>query len=168
MGAGALSKSRSKSIGHNLHQKMMVLDMERERAEGTKSQMTSSMPWSSQSSSKPPALRRRDANNARNYELRMSKSSDSITAAKMMAMRQMQQQNGQGRGAQGLRINQDMSKSMEKQIDVYTKTRDDIRKILQVPPLLKIASACCQSYKRGPIGFYTRKAALRNIFAFPV
>ena len=166
MGAGALSKSRSKSIGHNLHQKMMVLDMERERAEGTKSQMTSSMPWSSQSSSKPPALRRRDANNARNYELRMSKSSDSITAAKMMAMRQMQQQ-GQGR-SQGLRINQDMSKSMEKQIDVYTKTRDDIRKILQVPPLLKIASACCQSYKRGPIGFYTRKAALRNIFAFPV
>ena len=137
MGAGALSKSRSKSIGHNLHQKMMVLDMERERAEGTKSQMTSSMPWSQ---SKPPALRRRDANNARNYELRMSKSSDSITAAKMMAMRQMQQQqNGQGRGAQGLRINQDMSKSMEKQIDVYTKTRDDIRKILQVPPLLKIA-----------------------------
>ena len=136
MGAGALSKSRSKSIGHNLHQKMMVLDMERERAEGTKSQMTSSMPWSSQSS-KPPALRRRDANNARNYELRMSKSSDSITAAKMMAMRQMQQQ-GQGR-SQGLRINQDMSKSMEKQIDVYTKTRDDIRKILQVTPLLKIA-----------------------------
>ena len=133
MGAGALSKSRSKSIGHNLHQKMMVLDMERERAEGTKSQMTSSMPWSSQSS-KPPALRRRDANNARNYELRMSKSSDSITAAKMMAMKQMQQQ-GQGR-SQGLRINQDMSKSMEKQIDVYTKTRDDIRKILQV---LKIA-----------------------------
>ena len=136
MGAGALSKSRSKSIGHNLHQKMMVLDMERERAEGTKSQMTSSMPWSSQSS-KPPALRRRDANNARNYELRMSKSSDSITAAKMMAMRQMQQQ-GQGR-SQGLRINQDMSKSMEKQIDVYTKTRDDIRKILQVPLLLEIA-----------------------------
>ena len=133
MGAGALSKSRSKSIGHNLHQKMMVLDMERERAEGTKSQMTSSMPWSTQSS-KPPALRRRDANNARNYELRMSKSSDSITAAKMMAMRQMQQQ-GQGR-SQGLRINQDMSKSMEKQIDVYTKTRDDIRKILQVPQLL--------------------------------
>ena len=41
MNAGALSKARSKSIGHNLHQKMMVLDMERERAEGTKSQMTS-------------------------------------------------------------------------------------------------------------------------------
>ena len=123
MNAGALSKSRSKSIGHNLHQKMMVLDMERERAEGTKSQMTSSMPWSS----KPPALRRRDANNARNYELRMSKSSDSITAAKLLAMKQQQGK------AQGLRINQDMSKSMEKQIDVYTKTRDDIRKILQVP-----------------------------------
>ena len=136
MNAGALSKSRSKSIGHNLHQKMMVLDMERERAEGTKSQMTSSMPWSS----KPPALRRRDANNARNYELRMSKSSDSITAAKMLAMRQLQQ--GQGRGAEqgGLRINQDMSKSMEKQIDVYTKTRDDIRKILQVPRSLR--SSC--------------------------
>ena len=57
----------------------------------------------------------------------MSKSSDSITAAKLLAMKQMEQ----GR-TQGLRINQDMSKSMEKQIDVYTKTRDDIRKILQV------------------------------------
>ena len=105
---------------------MMVLEMEQERAEGTKSQMTSSMPWSS----KPPALRRRDANNARNYELRMSKSSDSITAAKLLAMKQQQGK------AQGLRINQDMSKSMEKQIDVYTKTRDDIRKLLQVHPLL--------------------------------
>ena len=63
---------------------------------------------------------------SRNYELRMSKSSDSITAAKLLAMKQQQGK------AQGLRINQDMSKSMEKQIDVYTKTRDDIRKILQV------------------------------------
>ncbi len=31
-----------------------------------------------------------------------------------------------------MRINQDMSKSIEKQIDVYTKTREEIRKILQV------------------------------------
>ena len=67
----------------------------------------------------------------RNYELRMSKSSDSITAAKLLAMKQQQGK------AQGLRINQDMSKSMEKQIDVYTKTRDDIRKILQVPRSLR-------------------------------
>ena len=88
--------------------------------------MPHSMPWSS----KPPALRRRDAN-ARNYELRMSKSSDSITAAKLLAEARMRQQQGKAPGG-GLRINQDMSKSMEKQIDVYTKTRDDIRKILQV------------------------------------
>jgi hypothetical protein len=132
---GFQQKSRSKSIGHSLSQKMIELDMERERAEGTKSQMTSSMPWSS----KPPALRRRD-NNQRNYELRMSKSSDSITAAKLMAEARMnQQQREQSRGfggvggkAPGLRINQNMSSSMEKQIDVYTKTRDDIRRILQV------------------------------------
>ena len=95
------------------------------------------MPWSS----KPPALRRRDAN-ARNYELRMSKSSDSITAAKLLAEARMRQQQEKAPG--GLRINQDMSKSMEKQIDVYTKTRDDIRKILQVTrsfaPVLQLNS----------------------------
>ncbi len=134
---GLQQRSRSKSIGHNLSQRLVELDYERERTEGTKSQMTSNMPWST----KPPALRRRD-NNLRNYELRMSKSSDSITAAKMLAearMRQQQQQPQQrgpaavfGRGGGGgLRINQDMSRSMEKQIDVYTKTREDIRRILQ-------------------------------------
>jgi hypothetical protein len=61
------------------------------------------------------------------YELRMSKSSDSITAAKLLAEARMRNQN-----SGGLRINQDMSKSIEKQIDVYTKTRDEIRKLLQV------------------------------------
>jgi hypothetical protein len=30
-----------------------------------------------------------------------------------------------------LRINKDMSKSIERQIDVYTKTREDIREILE-------------------------------------
>jgi len=41
----------------------------------------------------------------------------------------MQNKEAQGHG---LRINKDMSKSIEKQIDIYTKTREEIRKILQV------------------------------------
>ena len=63
---------------------------------------------------------------SKGYELRMSKSSDSFTAAKLLAEARMNQSGG------GLRINKDMSKSIEKQIDVYTKTREEIRKILQV------------------------------------
>ena len=40
----------------------------------------------------------------------------------------------------GLRINQNMSKSIEQQIDVYTKTREEIRKILQVHNVNKLVS----------------------------
>ena len=58
----------------------------------------------------------------------MSKSSDSITAAKMLAEARM---NNEPKHIP-LRVNQDMSKSIEKQIDVYTKTREDIRRILQL------------------------------------
>jgi len=53
----------------------------------------------------------------------MSKSSDSITAAKLLA--ESRQKEGSN-----LRINQDMSKSIERQLDVYTKTREEIRNII--------------------------------------
>eukprot|EP00095_Tigriopus_kingsejongensis_P006186 maker-scaffold191_size271209-snap-gene-1.35 protein:Tk06186 transcript:maker-scaffold191_size271209-snap-gene-1.35-mRNA-1 annotation:"s6 family -specific metalloendopeptidase adhesin" len=114
------SKLRSKSIGNNLSQKMLELEEEKERVEATSNQSKTILPWAS-SNSKAPVLRKRDAFR-QGYELRMSKSSDHITAAKMLAEARMQSNQG---------LNRDMSKSIERQIDVYTKTRDDIRKILQ-------------------------------------
>ena len=80
--------------------------------------------------------------NFQGYALRMSKSSDSITAAKLLA--EARQNEGSGSGGMGqsrvpLRINQDMSKSIEKQIDVYTKTREDIRRILKVAKSCSVA-----------------------------
>jgi len=74
----------------------------------------------------PAPIQRRIAMRNKGYELRMSKSSDSITAAKLLAEARMNQ------AGSGLRISKDMSKSIEKQIDVYTKTREEIRRILQV------------------------------------
>lgn len=116
------SKLRSKSIGNNLSQKMMELEEEKERIEASSNQNKTILPWAN--SNKAPVLRKRDAIR-KGYELRMSKSSDHITAAKMLAEARMQENTG------GMKINRDMSKSIERQIDVYTKTKDDIRKILQ-------------------------------------
>jgi len=63
----------------------------------------------------------------RGYALQMSKSSDSITAAKLLAKARAENSYfGQHR------INQNLSKSVERQIDVYTKTKDEIRKILNL------------------------------------
>ena len=98
------------------------------------------------------------------YQLQMSKSSDSITAAKMLAEARMKGMSGDenqtemtnsAKGRQNyhqkkaLRINAqnyggvggrgEMSKSIEKQIDVYTKTREDIRRILDVAKKLSVA-----------------------------
>ena len=61
------------------------------------------------------------------YALQMSKSSDSITAAKMLAKARAEAENA-GRW----RINQNLSKSIEQQIGVYSKTKDEIRKILNL------------------------------------
>ncbi|TRY71051.1 hypothetical protein TCAL_12313 [Tigriopus californicus] len=116
------SKLRSKSIGNNLSQKMMELEEEKERIEASSNQNKTILPWAN--SNKAPVLRKRDAIR-KGYELRMSKSSDHITAAKMLAEARLQENKA------GLSLNRDMSKSIERQIDVYTKTKDDIRKILQ-------------------------------------
>jgi len=55
----------------------------------------------------------------------MSKSCDSITAAKMLAK-------ARAENSGHARINQNFSKSIERQIDVYSKTKEDIRKILNL------------------------------------
>ena len=134
-------RARSKSIGSNLSHKMLELEEDKDRIEESLVQSKAILPWTggSQAVGKmskhapPPVLRKRDAlmqkqhDQQPGYELRMSKSSDSITAAKLIAEARIQEMSG-GK----LRINQDMSKSIEQQIDVYTKTREDIRKILQL------------------------------------
>ena len=140
-----LNRARSKSIGSNLYQKLMELEDERERANESLNQAKAVLPWTGVDKKKPAVLRRRDAWRIKEedtevnsgYSLRTSKSSDSITAAKMLAEARMRdQQSSQNQqynySPSALRINKDMSKSIEKQIDVYTKTREDIRKILQL------------------------------------
>ena len=88
----------------------------------------------------PAPVQRRIAMRNKGYELRMSKSSDSITAAKLLAEARMNQ------AGSGLRINKDMSKSIEKQIDVYTKTREEIRRILQVRRSFRAATYRVMKY----------------------
>ena len=56
----------------------------------------------------------------------MSKSSDSITAAKLLA--QQRAQNSET----PLRINSNFSKSIQKQLDVYSKTKEEIQQILSL------------------------------------
>merc|ERR1712233_167847 len=62
---------------------------------------------------------------SKGYALQMSKSCDSITAAKMLAK-------ARAENSGHARINQNFSKSIERQIDVYSKTKEDIRKILNL------------------------------------
>ena len=83
------------------------------------------LPWAVKS---PPVLRKKDASKNKGYALQMSKSSDSITAAKLLAKARAENNNAPG----GLRINQNYSKSIEKQIDVYSKTKEEIRMILSL------------------------------------
>lgn len=121
----ALQQSRSKSIGSNLAMKLqMAAAFEDESSSKT------TLPWAQgQNANKHvnPGIRKHIASrDKQGYALRMSKSSDSITAAKLLAESRAREGNA------NLRINQDMSKSIERQLDVYTKTREDIRKILEV------------------------------------
>ena len=162
-------RERSKSIGHNLGQRITT-DIEDVDYEEDYAPTSSSMlPWANDNnignSTTPAVVRKRNAMRAMGaYQLRMSKSSDSITAAKMLAEARMMEaedsenKNGTGRHHKGrqnyhqqkaLRINAqnyggvggrgEMSKSIEKQIDVYTKTREDIRKILDVAKKCSVA-----------------------------
>ena len=107
---------RSKSIGNNRKD----LFEESTGPNATKA----NLPWAVKS---PPVLRKRDAQRNKGYALQMSKSSDSITAAKLLAKARADNYN-----ATGLRINQNLSKSIEKQIDVYSKTKEEIRLILSL------------------------------------
>merc|ERR1719410_1433082 len=56
----------------------------------------------------------------------MSKSSDSITAAKLLAQARAES------SANSLRNNSNFSKSIQQQLDVYSKTKDEIRQILSL------------------------------------
>jgi len=82
------------------------------------------LPWATKS---PPTVNRKDNLRSKGYALQMSKSSDSITAAKLLAKARAQQTNNSG-----LRINQNFSKSIEKQLDVFSKTKEEIRLILSL------------------------------------
>ena len=58
----------------------------------------------------------------------MSKSSDSITAAKLLAKARAEA----NQGGQSLRINNNFSKSIQRQLDVYSKTKEEIQQILSL------------------------------------
>jgi len=116
-------QARSKSIGSNLAQRLQIASSFGEDDDVSPNKTV--LPWASeQPKHSNPGIRKHIAARDRGYQLRMRKSSDSITAAKLLAEANMNNSN--------LRINQDMSKSMERQMDIYTKTREDIRKILEV------------------------------------
>ena len=104
-------RGRSKSIGDALRTRF-VEDQEPEKPAGP-------LPWAGRS---PQTSRRKDGV-SKGYALQMSKSCDSITAAKLLAK-------ARAENSGNLRINQNFSKSIERQIDVYSKTKDEIRKIL--------------------------------------
>lgn len=58
----------------------------------------------------------------------MSKSSDSITAAKLLAKARAENQDT----GNSLRINSNFSKSIQRQLDVYSKTKEEIQQILSL------------------------------------
>ena len=62
------------------------------------------------------------------YALQMSKSSDSITAAKLLAKARAENQDT----GNSLRINSNFSKSIQRQLDVYSKTKEEIQQILSL------------------------------------
>ena len=165
---GAFRGERSKSIGHNLGQRITTDIEDAEFEEDYAPTSSSMLPWANDSNmgngSTPAVVRKRNAMRAMGaYQLRMSKSSDSITAAKLLAEARMMEAEenenknelSRNKGRQNyhqqkaLRINAqnyggvggrgEMSKSIEKQIDVYTKTREDIRRILDVAKKCSVA-----------------------------
>ena len=105
-------RGRSKSIGDALRTRFV---------EDQEPDSRGPLPWAGKS---PPASRRKEGV-SKGYALQMSKSCDSITAAKMLAK-------ARAENSGHARINQNFSKSIERQIDVYSKTKEDIRKILNL------------------------------------
>ena len=120
-------KTRSKSIGNAITEQL------KDNCSSVGNNK-SNLPWAVKS---PPVLRKREAASSigrnRGYALQMSKSSDSITAAKLLAKARAEQRDtGGGFGGAGLRINKNFSKSIEQQIDIYSKTREEIQMILML------------------------------------
>ena len=160
-------RERSKSIGHSLAKRISTDVEDADYEEESITTSSSMLPWANESgmgkSSTSAVVKKRNSmRGVGAYQLQMSKSSDSITAAKMLAEARMrgseEDQAREGGGLKGrqnyhqqkaLRINAqnyggvggrgEMSKSIEKQIDVYTKTREDIRRILTVAKKLSVA-----------------------------
>merc|ERR1719187_1332217 len=112
------NRGRAKSFGNAL------LEQFEEDQDPEKNHPKQNTPWAGRS---PPVIKRRDALRNKGYALQLSKSSDSITAAKLLAKARAEGAEGT---VGGLRINQSFSKSIERQIDIYSKTKEDIRQIL--------------------------------------
>jgi len=111
-------RTRSKSIADQLREQFV-------EDQDSKNVLKTALPWSGKS---PSVIRKREDHGTKGYALQMSKSCDSITAAKLLAKARAESSQNTG----GLRINKNFSKSIEQQIDVYSKTKDEIRKILQL------------------------------------
>jgi len=113
---------RSKSICNRLRERM-----EDNKDQESKPGPKQSLPWNGRSS--PAVIRRKESmRNNKGYALQMSKSSDSITAAKLMAKARAEGNDG----GNSLGINSTFSKSIQKQLDVYTKTKEEIQHILSL------------------------------------
>ena len=112
-------RGRSKSISSKLRE-AMVESQSQVKAGQDK---TVSLPWTGKS---PPVRRRSEMRSNKGFALQMSKSSDSITAAKLLAKARAES------SGDSLRINSNFSKSIQQQLDVYSKTKDEIRQILNL------------------------------------
>ncbi len=115
---------RSKSIG-NSRKELFEDGVEA----GANKETKTNLPWAGMAAKTPLLKKKPLGGKDKNYALQMSKSSDSITAAKLLAKARSE---SKAAGSGGLRINQNFSKSIEQQIDVYSKTKEEIRMILSL------------------------------------
>eukprot|EP00088_Acartia_fossae_P070636 TRINITY_DN9528_c0_g1_i10.p1 TRINITY_DN9528_c0_g1~~TRINITY_DN9528_c0_g1_i10.p1 ORF type:complete len:1270 (-),score=388.22 TRINITY_DN9528_c0_g1_i10:486-4295(-) len=111
-------RMRSKSIGNSRK------ELFEDGKENAKENQANNLPWAVKSAGHA-IPKKKSGMKDKNYALQMSKSSDSITAAKLLAKARSENNSNSG-----LRINQNFSKSIEQQIDVYSKTKEEIRMIL--------------------------------------
>ena len=115
-------RGRSKSISDKLREQMVESQVKGQEL-NTAGVHKTVLPWTGKS---PPVRRREAMRSNKGYALQMSKSSDSITAAKLLAKARAES------SGDSLRINSNFSKSIQQQLDVYSKTKDEIRQILNL------------------------------------
>ena len=90
----------------------------------------------------------------------MSKSSDSITAAKLLAKARAENYEG----SNSLKINSNFSKSIQKQLDVYSKTKEEIQEILSLAKVgsvndrIALFSNMMTTHKQQPVSNPDEKA----------